>query len=153
VPKEPPLNNLQEATERICELKGSLIALDALVPAVVDALSATTLARLIQAFDAHAEAARTVMLHADISDVVLATFERDVGRNRALLQRAMTSDRGATAGAAAATAAGASPGQAARSTGSGWRFRPLACRPKPRRTPSTQALPKAARTASRAATR
>ena len=149
------MKNLQEATERICELKGSLVALDALVPAVVDALSATTLSRLIAAFDAHAEAARTVMLHADISDLVLATFERDVARNRALLQRAMTHDRGAAADAAAAMAAGgdANPGSAARSTGPGWRFRPLACRPRPRRMPSTQTLSKRATRQSRAATR
>ena len=145
------MKNLQEATERICELKGSLVALDALVPAVVDALSATTLSRLIEAFDAHAEAARTVMLHADISDLVLATFERDVARNRSLVQRAMTYDRGA----AAAMAAGgdANPGPAVRSTGPGWRFRPLACRPRPRRMPSTQTLSKRATRQSRAATR
>lgn len=87
--KEVSLKNLQEATERICELKGSLIALDALVPAVIDALSAPALRRLIESFDAHAEAARTVMLHTDISDLVLATFERDIARNRALLQRSM----------------------------------------------------------------
>ena len=125
------------------------------MPAVVDALSATTLSRLIAAFDAHAEAARTVMLHADISDLVLATFERDVARNRALLQRAMTHDRGAAADAAAAMAAGgdANPGSAARSTGPGWRFRPLACRPRPRRMPSTQTLSKRATRQSRAATR
>ncbi len=79
------MKNLQEATERICELKGSLIALDALVPAVIEALSAPTRARLAASFDAHAEAARTVMLNADISDVVLASFERDVARNRAVL--------------------------------------------------------------------
>lgn len=145
------MKNLQEATERICELKGSLVALDALVPAVVDALSATTLSRLIEAFDAHAEAARTVMLHADISDLVLATFERDVARNRALLQRAMTHDRGAAA--AMAAGGGANPGPAARSTVPGWRFRPLACRPRPRRMPSTQTLSKRATRQSRAATR
>jgi hypothetical protein len=81
------MKDLQEATERICELKGSLVALDALVPALVEALGASTRARLVHTFDAHAEAARTVMLHADISDVVLATFERDVARNRAVLQR------------------------------------------------------------------
>ena len=79
------MKNLQEATERICELKGSLIALDALVPALVEALSASTRDRLAASFDAHAEAARTVMLNADISDVVLAFFERDVARNRAVL--------------------------------------------------------------------
>lgn len=80
------MKNLQEATERICELKGSQVALDALVPAVIEALSASARARLTVSFDAHAEAARTAMLHADISDVVLASFERDVARNRALLQ-------------------------------------------------------------------
>ena len=80
------MKNLQDATERICELKGSLVALDALVPAVLQALSAPTRARLMASFDAHAEAARAVMLPADISDLVLATFERDVARNRALLQ-------------------------------------------------------------------
>ena len=80
------MKNLQEATERICELKGSLVAMDALVPAVIQALSPPTRARLIAAFDAHAEAARTVLLYADVSDLVLATFEKDVARNRKLLR-------------------------------------------------------------------
>jgi S1-C subfamily serine protease len=79
------VKNLQEATERICELKGSLVALDALVPAIARALPAAARARVLARFDAHAEAARTVLLHADISDVVLATFERDFARQRALL--------------------------------------------------------------------
>lgn len=81
------MKNLQEATERICELKGSLVALDALLPAVIDTLSVPALARLTASFDAHAEVARTVMLHSDISDVVLTTFEREIARNRVLLQR------------------------------------------------------------------
>ena len=79
------MKNLQEATERICELKGSQVALDALVPPVIETLSASTRTKLVASFDAHAEAARTAILHADISDVVLASFERDVARNRALL--------------------------------------------------------------------
>lgn len=87
------MKNLQEATERICELKGSLVALDALVPALVEALCESTRARLIESFDAHCEAARTVMLHADISDVVLATFERDVARSRALLHGGAAPER------------------------------------------------------------
>lgn len=89
--KDVVLKNLQEATERICELKGSLIAFDALLPAVIDALSPPALRRLMQSFDAHAEAARTVMLHTDLSDLVLAAFERDIARNRALLQRSFES--------------------------------------------------------------
>ncbi len=81
------MNNLQDATERICELKGSLVAFDALVSAVIEALPASVLARLALSFDAHAEAARTAMLHSDISDVALASFERDVARNQAFLLR------------------------------------------------------------------
>lgn len=79
------MKNLQEATERICELKGSLIALDALLPALLETLAPTAHQRLVQSFEAHAEAARTVMLHTDISDLVLAAFERDVARTRAVL--------------------------------------------------------------------
>jgi S1-C subfamily serine protease len=79
------MKNLQDATERICELKGGLVALDALLPAVVRALPAPTRARLMAGFDAHAEAARTMLLHADISELVLTAFERDFARYRALL--------------------------------------------------------------------
>lgn len=79
------MKNLQEATERICELKGSLVALDALLPAVVETLSPAVQPLLARSFEAHAEAARTVMLNADISEVVLNVFERDVTRYRALL--------------------------------------------------------------------
>lgn len=82
------MKNLQEATERICELKGSQVALDALALALVEVLPAPVRNRLTASFDAHAEAARTAMLHADISDVVLASFERDVARNRQLLRAA-----------------------------------------------------------------
>ncbi len=86
------MKNLQEATERICELKGSLIALDALVPALIEALPASARAALAASYEARAEAARTILLNADISDVVLAAFERDVARHRNLLQRASVLD-------------------------------------------------------------
>ncbi len=86
------MKNLQEATERICELKGSLVAFDALLPAIVGTLPAAARARLLKSFDAHAEAARTVMLNADISDVVLATFEREVERSRLALLRGIGDD-------------------------------------------------------------
>lgn len=82
------MKNLQEASERICELKGSLVALDALLPALVEALAPAARSRMLESFEARAEAARTVLLHADISDLVLASFERDVARNRAMLRGA-----------------------------------------------------------------
>jgi len=81
------MKDLQEATERICQLKGSLIGLDALLPALMEAVHPADRVRLTASFEAHAEAARTILLHTDISDVVLATFERDVERNRAILAR------------------------------------------------------------------
>ncbi len=94
------MKNLQEATERICELKGSQVALDALVPALIEALCTSTRASLLKVFDAHAEAARTVMLHADISDLVLASFEHDVARNRAVILGSMAPERTGAAPAA-----------------------------------------------------
>jgi len=79
------LKNLQDATERICELKGALVALDAVVMAALGELTDTARRRLADSFDKHAEAARTAILHADISDVVLGAFERDVARHKILL--------------------------------------------------------------------
>jgi len=87
------LKNLQEATERICELKGSLVALDTIVPAVIDALGGPAREKLLNSFDARAEAARTALLHADVSDVVLAAFERDVVRNRLVVEDPEASSR------------------------------------------------------------
>ena len=40
------MKNLQEATERIYELKGSLVALDALMPALLESLGPASRARL-----------------------------------------------------------------------------------------------------------
>ncbi|BAL96274.1 trypsin-like peptidase domain-containing protein [Rubrivivax gelatinosus] len=92
------MKNLQEATERICELKGGLVALDALMPALIETLGPASLTRLAASFDAYAEAARTVMLHAEISDLVLASFERDVARHRAVLRGSAGQPRPAPAG-------------------------------------------------------
>ena len=50
------MKNLQEATERICELKGSLIAIDALLPALLETLPETFHDALVRSFEAHAEA-------------------------------------------------------------------------------------------------
>lgn len=74
------MKNLQEATERICELKGSLAALDALVTALLQGMLPGPRAELLRSFTVTAEVARTVMLHAPVSDVTVAAFERDVTR-------------------------------------------------------------------------
>ena len=72
------MKNLQEATERICELKGSLVALDTLLTAVLRSMPCHAQRSVIARFSEHAELARTALLHADISEHTLAAFERDV---------------------------------------------------------------------------
>lgn len=74
------MKNLQEATERICELKGSLVALDALVTAMLRVMPEAGRTDLPGIFQSHAEVARTVLLHASISEHTLAAFEHDVQR-------------------------------------------------------------------------
>lgn len=80
------MKDLQEATARICELKGSLIAQDALIAALLQHLPDAARADLAYRFDRTAEVARTVMLNAPISEHTLTTFEREVGRTRSLLR-------------------------------------------------------------------
>jgi hypothetical protein len=57
------LNNLQEATERICELKGSVLALDTLMTAILGCMPEPERAALGERFALNAEVARTVLLH------------------------------------------------------------------------------------------
>lgn len=79
------MKNLQEATEMICDLKGSLLALETLVTALLRELPAGLRPSLRQTFDAHTEVARTVMLHTPISEYTLGAFERDVARMSTLI--------------------------------------------------------------------
>lgn len=74
------MKNLQDATERICDLKGSLLAQDALMAALLHALPDAQRAGLLQRFEGHTEVARTVLLHTSISEHTLQAFERDVKR-------------------------------------------------------------------------
>ncbi|UXY15493.1 trypsin-like peptidase domain-containing protein [Chitiniphilus purpureus] len=74
------MKNLQDATERICELKGSLVAMDALLPALLKTLPPAIHEAMLHSFEMHAEVARTIMLNSTISDHALKAFERDVAR-------------------------------------------------------------------------
>jgi hypothetical protein len=74
------MKNLQDASERICELKGNLVALDVLTTALIQALPPDARSRLAQRFEAGTEAARTFLLHAPISEHTLAAFEHDIRR-------------------------------------------------------------------------
>jgi S1-C subfamily serine protease len=80
------VDNLQEATERICELEGGIVALDALCSALLQQLPPSARARFGAAFEASAEAARTSMLNAAISEHAIAAFEFNVARSQALIR-------------------------------------------------------------------
>ncbi|MDP1648309.1 MAG: hypothetical protein Q8M01_08935 [Rubrivivax sp.] len=82
------MKNLQEATERICELKGNLIALDALVTALLQAMPAAARSDLLRTFAGHAEVARTVLLNTPTSEHTINAFERDVKRTLSLIDGA-----------------------------------------------------------------
>lgn len=82
------MKTLQDATEMICELKGSVIALDALLGAMLHHVPADSRDALLETFRANAEIARTVLLHATISEHTLSGFETDVGRFEALIPTA-----------------------------------------------------------------
>ena len=79
------MKNLQEATEKICDLKGSLVAMDALVTALIHVMPREMRAELLSTFEGHAEVARNVLLHTPISEHSIAAFERDVRRTSALI--------------------------------------------------------------------
>ncbi|HVK32696.1 MAG TPA: trypsin-like peptidase domain-containing protein [Burkholderiaceae bacterium] len=79
------MKNLQEATERICELKGDVLAVDVLCGALIQQLTPSGRARVRRLLDHDAEVARTLMLHAAISEHSISTFERDVTRLTALI--------------------------------------------------------------------
>ena len=79
------MKNLLEATERICELKGNLLALDALVTTLLRFMPEAMRDDMRVAFAANAELARTALLNADISELTLAAFEHDVTRTTRLI--------------------------------------------------------------------
>ena len=82
------MKNLQEATEKICELKGSQVALDALVTALLQEVPTELRDRVARSFAGNAEVARTVLLHAPISESMMMAFERDVARMATFIEQA-----------------------------------------------------------------
>jgi hypothetical protein len=80
------MKNLQDATEKICELKGSLVAVNALLASILKVLPDNARQELLHSFMEHSEVARTVLLHAPISESTISAFERDVARDGALIE-------------------------------------------------------------------
>ncbi|MBX3627384.1 MAG: trypsin-like peptidase domain-containing protein [Rhizobacter sp.] len=81
------MKNMQEASEKICELKGNLVALEALVTAMMKVMPPEAQEELKGVFEQHAEVARTVLLHVPISEHSITAFEADVGRTGRFIDR------------------------------------------------------------------
>lgn len=79
------MRSLHDATERICELKGDLIAQDVLTTSLLLALSPDAARRFLQNFELASEAARVVLVNAPISEQTLTAFERGVRRTLTLM--------------------------------------------------------------------
>jgi hypothetical protein len=79
------MKNLQQATERICELKGNVLALDALCTALLRELAPPARKRFRETYDGLTEIAHTAMLNADISEYSIAAFEHDTARIGSLI--------------------------------------------------------------------
>lgn len=77
--------NLQEATDKICEIKGELVALDAVLVALAHVLPVEERNTWRASFERTANAAATVLLHADISEHVIDSFNCMVERWQRML--------------------------------------------------------------------
>jgi hypothetical protein len=86
------VNNLQEATEKICELKGGLLALDAVVTTLITALPDAQRAEMAETFERYTEVARAMLLNAPISEHTISSYEHDVKRFGALFGRPPSAD-------------------------------------------------------------
>lgn len=74
------MKNLHDATVMICDLKGSQLALETLVTALVREVPADRRASLVRDFEVNIEVARTALLHTLISEHTLGAFDRDAAR-------------------------------------------------------------------------
>lgn len=79
------MRSLHDATERICELKGDLIAQDVLTTSLLLALSPEASRRFRQQFELASETARVVLVNAPISEHTLRAFERGIQRTLTLM--------------------------------------------------------------------
>jgi len=74
------MENLQQATEKICDLKGNVMALEAIIDSLLQSMTPefrqTVLTNLCEA----KEVAQSQLLGAVVSEQTVTAFERDVQR-------------------------------------------------------------------------
>ncbi len=71
------MKTLDDAIELICQLKGMCMAQDTVMAALIRVLPPTDLQRLASELSAEQEAARTMLLGAQVSEHTIDAFERD----------------------------------------------------------------------------
>jgi hypothetical protein len=74
------MQTLQEATEKICELKGSVLALECITAALVQALSPAQRAVFAAELGRELEACETMLLGAVVSEWTVKGFQHDAQR-------------------------------------------------------------------------
>jgi len=74
------MKNLHDATVMICDLKGSQLALETLITALLREVPADRCGSLLRTFEVNSEVARTALLHTLISEHTLGAFDRDAAR-------------------------------------------------------------------------
>jgi hypothetical protein len=74
------MQNLQEATEKICDLKGNVLALETVNDALLQTLRPELQPVFLKNLSAAREACLSQLLGAVVSDSTVAAFERDVQR-------------------------------------------------------------------------
>jgi hypothetical protein len=80
------MKTLQDATLKICELKGNVLALESFIAALVQVLPHDALRRLQEEFSRETEVGRTVLLNASISEHTLAAYDHDAQRLTSRIQ-------------------------------------------------------------------
>ena len=74
------MKDLQEATEKICDLKGNVLAMEAVIAALLKTLPADLRLAFSTNLLSEQEAGTAVLLGAAVSEVTVAAFARDVQR-------------------------------------------------------------------------
>ena len=81
------MENLQQATEKICDLKGNVLVLEAFISALIRVLPTKTLQALETTFLSESEALKIDLLHAEISEHTVSAAERDIQRLSTILRK------------------------------------------------------------------
>ncbi|QDH59463.1 hypothetical protein [Pandoraea pnomenusa] len=70
------MKDLQEATEKICELKGELFAIQALMDALLRVFPREAIPLIASEFEQAAELARVILInHAKVGESVISSFD------------------------------------------------------------------------------